>query len=263
MLIVLIGPDAYSRQERAGIIRAEYLKKHRAISLELFDVECEGEIGRLEEFAHSAGLFGSSRLAVVKNIGLTSEVSRLKKLFVKYATDPGLTALISEPSLKKEFSFLRELKKPNVVEKYEILTEGAFLSFIKKEASKRNLVLEADALKYLGRVFAGDMWRAVTELEKLSLLTQKISPGLFGKLGIKVGENFFAHVRWAGKDVAGRLCHLENLLSMKEDEAKIFNIMAYQNNGRLKEFADLDVEIKSGRLEYGEALLSLALSTGR
>ena len=64
------------------------------------------------------------------------------------------------------------------------------------------------------------------------------------------------------KNIASRLSLLEELLSRSEDPAMIFNIMAvspFADKAWKEKIADYDVAVKSGKLEYDEALLDMIL----
>ncbi len=56
---------------------------------------------------------------------------------------------------------------------------------------------------------------------------------------------------------------LEELFFAREEPAKIFNILAsrnYLSPEMLKKLADYDVAVKSGKMDYDEVLVDLALS---
>jgi len=58
------------------------------------------------------------------------------------------------------------------------------------------------------------------------------------------------------------LVALEIILSdRKDDPARVFNSLAYRlgSEGEARLYADYDVAVKSGKLEYEEVLLELAL----
>jgi hypothetical protein len=62
-----------------------------------------------------------------------------------------------------------------------------------------------------------------------------------------------------GKEVSGRLRALETLLAQSDPAAKIFNILASQWKEKTLQIADYDFAVKSGKLEYEEAVLDLVL----
>ena len=62
-----------------------------------------------------------------------------------------------------------------------------------------------------------------------------------------------------GGMVTKRLYALEKVFASQEPAAKIFNILAAQAGELTPRFAEYDIEIKSGKLEYEEVLLDLVL----
>ncbi|MFB6212896.1 MAG: hypothetical protein ABEI53_03745, partial [Candidatus Magasanikbacteria bacterium] len=53
---------------------------------------------------------------------------------------------------------------------------------------------------------------------------------------------------------------LERLINRGETNSHVFNLLGYQAKGKsARKLADLDVKIKSGKLDYEEALLSFLL----
>ena len=62
-----------------------------------------------------------------------------------------------------------------------------------------------------------------------------------------------------GYDVRVRLTALETLLAMNDPAAKLFNILASQWKEKIPQFAKYDLAIKSGKLEYEEALVDLVI----
>ena len=60
-------------------------------------------------------------------------------------------------------------------------------------------------------------------------------------------------------DVRNRLFALETLIAIGDPPAKIFNILASQWREKTNEMAEYDFAVKSGKLEYDDALLALLL----
>ena len=102
----------------------------------------------------------------------------------------------------------------------------------------------------------------MTEIEKASLLGKKeISAQNLRTLGVKKRGAFFELLSgWGIKSAGERMLNLEVLFADREDPTKIFNMLAYTDPARIARFADLDVAVKSGSLDYEEALVSLALA---
>ena len=60
-------------------------------------------------------------------------------------------------------------------------------------------------------------------------------------------------------DITRRLFVLEKLFAAHEPAAKIFNILASLSKDRVSDFAEYDLKVKSGKLEYEEALVYAVL----
>lgn len=261
MIITLYGPDTYRRKQKLDEIVRSYIEKKANLAYEVVDAEEEGALLRAVVFWETPSLFQDTKLLVVKHALDIAEQSRLKKFLKIAATSKQSTLVLSEDTklIRKEFYFLKE--KPNQAQEFALLEGPEFFLFVGNEANKRNLKIESSALKILTEAFAGDSWGVVQELDKLTLLrVPQISLDLLKNCDIHREGDFFSYISdWFRKSAPERLQNLEQLFVAKNDPAKIFNVLAYQDKTQLRRFADYDVEIKSGRLEYEEALLELAI----
>ncbi len=251
MLIHLYGPDAYRRKQKLQEIVSAYEKKHSALTRGVFYLDETEALDRLRLFLGSQSLFDAAKLAVVYGLAdAPSEFPKFLKTFLQHTTTT--IVAISEKKLGKEFAFL--LKKPSISQSFDPLTASALSAFIKTESEHRGLALTADMLRYISQAFQSDTWRIVTEIEKLSL------GGEAGQATAAIPA-FFPLVQSFknGRSVESRLVALGYLLE-SGDPAAVFNITASIADSRLKiKMADMDVAIKSGKLEYAEALTDLAL----
>lgn len=269
MLIFLYGPDSYGRRQKIKELAGEYRKKHPNLSVESFDFEdvgADAEFSRLKDFFSSPTLFENVKLAVAENIlNASKQDKKIKKTLKENLENKDFILIISEESKPtKEFGFL--LGKPVLFQEFENPEGERLIQFIKKEAKNRNLEIDAKAISFLAKIFQGDSWGLINELNKLSLLDKK-------SISIDDLKNFvdyykpinssdfftqirnFAFSRSLGQKVA----NLEILLK-DEDPAKIFNFLAsFASNqpALLKKFADYDVAVKSGKMDYEEVLLDL------
>ena len=250
MLMYLYGTDSYRRSKKLAEILSAYTTKHGAITHEAFFMQEKGALDRLREFLGNQSLFGNVRLAVVYH---PDEAEGSAKLLKESSEDKTKTiVVISDKKLPKEFSFL--LKKPALTQEFEALREAEFYAFIKKEALERGATLTPETLRMLAEALPGDMWGIVTNLEKIAL---------GGEVNATIQTPaFFPLVQALKKqgDIRSRLRALGHLLET-EEPAAVFNVTASIADPALKiKMADYDIAIKSGKLEYEEALLDLALS---
>lgn len=270
MIIFLYGPDSYRRQEKLKEIMAEYKGKHSSFSVESFNLEEAAGLDKLKDFTKAQSLFDKVKLGIINN-GSFLEGAPQKEyiaLLKENAESKEPTLVILEnKKLTKDFNFLFDLNKPNLLQEFENLSGGKLKVFLRKEAKKKSLALDWESENLLMQVYAGDTWGLVTELEKLSLLDEKkmdlavLEKHLHALLPINIFESI-NQMRYS-KNIASRLTILENLLLRSEEPGMIFNILAvspYQNQAEKEKAADYDAAIKSGKLEYEEALTDLVLS---
>jgi len=264
MIIFLYGADSYRRKKRLDAIVGEYKKKHSSFSMERFDL-AEGEFERLKEFAGQMLIFDSAKLAILKNV-FDFEGKELKDFLKKFIDSKEITLMISEEkSVPAGFKALAA--KAFLSEKFDELSGEKLKSFLKKEAESMGFDLSAPAAHFLAESFKGSVQGAINELEKLSLVFPGKSVGV-AEL-ISVGEyrqapNIFSFINAvsAGWPVSRKITALEEIFLNQEEPAKIFNILAagkrlsFETINRL---ADYDIAVKSGKLEYDEVLVDLAL----
>lgn len=267
MILYLYGPDSYRRQEKLKEYLERYQAKYQGISLSNFYLDKEGDWEKLKDFSKSQSLFESSKVGVVWNIGNLEDKNRkdLINLLKENLKSKDLTLIINaDKKPTKDFNFL--LKEPVISWEFENLAGVELEKFLTKKAGERGLVLDKESQNLLAQVCAGDAWGLITELDKLALLNEKkITLVVLEKhLHASLPINIFATInqmRSAGS-VGRRLALLEELFSRSEDPAMIFNLMAvspYGDQNWKVRVADYDAAVKSGKLEYEEALTELAI----
>ncbi len=258
MIIFLYGPNSYLRSKKLKEILAEYGSRLGNLLLERYDFESDDEaFNKFKSFISGRSMFDSKKFAVVDNVFELKEKKELKKIFEDILSDKETIVIaVSDTKAPASFSFL--LEKPVVSQEFPAIKKGAELnSFITKEVAVRGMKLTTDQVSDLSDVFGGDLWAIATELDKMRLSSKIAIPRA-------PNEDYFKLINTikSGYDVKSRLSALEIILSDRGDEpAKVFNMLCYGFNSPelIKKLADYDVMIKSGRLEYEEALLEIAL----
>jgi hypothetical protein len=249
MLVYLFGPDSY---RRGRYVRAQlldpYRKKYPDGTVAFFDLEQDGALARLKDFASGGGLFAKVTLAVVSN---PADGEKEFAKFLKEKVDDAHSTIIvvSDKKLPKDFAVLGAGKE------FEPLEAIEFLKFIKAEAKARELTVTDAQLKAIGEAYDGDTWAAMTEIERVSSggAVEKFSPEIdsFGLIKTLSGS----------RDQAQRLRALTLLIDYDEP-AKVFNLLAaFVFGGNKIKMADYDLDVKSGRLEYPEVLLDYILTS--
>lgn len=274
MIIFLYGPDSYRRRKKLNEIIDQYKKKHLDLNIGKFDfTENNGddEFLKLQEFSLANSLFESEKLAVIEDIFEWVSKENQKKVaeFLKSNFEDKKTTFIilsgKEPI--KAFDFL--LEKPSLFQEFENFKSDKLKFFIKKESEEREIKFEPMAISFLADVFIGDSWGLINELDKFSLLNKKS----FSVDDLKnfidyykpiSSSDFFTKIKnfSFSRSLAQKMENLEVLLE-SEDPAKIFNFLASFSSNQpalIQKFADYDVVVKSGKMDYEEVLLDLALS---
>lgn len=256
MISFLYGKNTYSRVARLNEIVAGYTRKDNQILLKRFDLSQEGELENLESFFSGLALFNPKKFAVVDNVFGTKDKKRLRKILEPALNDKETILIVtSDDEQGKTFNFL--LESPAVPEHFPEVTKEGINSFINSESKRRKLVLDSDSVYNLAQNFGDDLWAIGTELDRLALSSNK-------EIIAEFSEEYFPLLNaLKSSNLRTRIVALEKLLTARGDEpARIFNGLAYGYGTEriIRQLADYDVAIKSGKLDYEEALLDLVLS---
>ncbi len=265
MIILLYGPDDYRREQKRKDLIAEFHNKHSGLGFAQFDLEEEDALGRLEEFARSQSIFEPLKLAYAAN-AFAAEEKKLAAILKPLLASKSTTVLLSEKNVPpKPLAFLRPAKGKNgdgaLAQEFETLKGEAWRKFIRAEAEKKGLNLAPAALELLAQAYGGDSWRLVTELEKLALLSgRQVEKKDLEALAVEITPDFWGTMYGLRSPRVGeRLATLEKLFIGNEPAGKIFNILSAQWQEKLPAFAAYDTAVKTGRCDYEEVLLDLAL----
>lgn len=258
MIVFLYGPDSYRREAKRRALTAAFLEKHSAMSVGRYDLEIEESMERCREFVSTRSLFDVSKLLCLQNVFAHAEESAA---FLRdYLTRKDVIILLSEESApKSSFSFL--LKKPVLSESFAHLRGAPWSAFIEEIARERGLTLDGKTRALLEILYEGDTWRLVTELEKLALLgTTALTARDLARCDVELSPDFWETLRsLTHSERRVRLEGLERLFAMREPAAKVFFLLASLWTERATRFGAYDIAIKSGKLDFEEALVDLAL----
>ena len=267
MIYYFYGPDSYRRNKNLRSSIAEYRKKYPAADIAIFDLEeSPDDWIKAKDFIGQPSLFVDSKVAVIKESGSVSEKEWIKTL--KSELESPRTFLLIADSKKplKAFSFL--IEAPAKSQFFGELEGNLLEAFVKSEAAARGLKFKPDTLGYFLKAVSGEAsrsWAAANELDKLSFmkLGQPLAlEDLRGVLNLKSNDEVFSSARemMYARDKGKKIGILENLFLQKKEAAYIFNSLAFIARGKdLIRLADYDVSVKSGNLEYEEALLDFVL----
>jgi DNA polymerase III delta subunit len=263
MIIFLYGEDNWRKIQRKKEIIKNFKEKNPDIIFNIINIDLEEKsIDSFLEIIQGQSIFENKKFIILSGL-FSNENKNSKKLKeeIKLALkNNNLHILIQEKEKPPtNFSFL--LKKPVICEKFEKLKGQKWKNFILNEIKKRNLNLTSSALNLISEVYEGNSFAFIMELEKIALLNKKtIDLKDLNNVDIEIKPDFnFVFKDLASSNLKQRLNAFENLISLKEDSAKIFNILAYFWSEKTQFFAVYDRAIKSGKLDYEEALLDIIL----
>lgn len=264
MIVFLYGSDGYRRAMKARWWTHEYRKKHWLSPVLRLDMAEKEALPAFREFFGSVSLFDAYQLAVLENVFDSSEPAALVSALKSQIDRKEVVVIISEAKRPPAvFSFLLDTARRETL-RHEALNvpEGVErAAFIKEEAARRGIVLEPAALRLVERASGSDTWRIATELDRAALLLKRVlGPADFPHLALEQESVESLLREFHAPSRAVRLAALEKLFSGRHEPAMLFNRLAYRDPQKLPAFADYDVLVKSGKLDYEEALLALAIN---
>ena len=259
MLITLYGADSYRRLRKLKDIVDAYTLKRGNLPRERFSLIEEGDLENLKGFLSNQSMFSSKKLVILDEPFEFEDIKAFKELLKEYTDSTDTTILISTTRKHPAaFKFIEE--KPNRFEEFASLKGKDLTDFIKKEADRLNVPLDIEELSSMTDSLGADTWKIVTELEQITLKrAKKIDTRQFASQ-----PEYFPSLNALkrGTSVGERLVALEELIGgRRDDPARIFNGLAYQLKDieEAQVYADYDIAVKAGKLEYEEVLLAIAL----
>ncbi len=261
MVIFLYGRDDYRREEKKRSIQAEFLKKYSGLAIGNFDIAEKEGLDDLRSFLKSQSIFEVKKIAFVENALQIETPDAFVKELAQFLKSKDTTIVLSENGKPtKSFSVL--LEKPSLAQEFRPLEGKDWEKFVSDTAKKCGVALDGSAFAFLARTYAGNSWGLATEMQKLSLLGKKsITQKDLEKTMLEVMPDFWSVMNGLkSHEIGRRLFMLEKLFAVHEPAAKIFNMLASLRKERAREFAGYDLKIKSGKLEYEEALVDAVLT---
>jgi DNA polymerase III delta subunit len=268
MIIFLYGADDYRREQKKRSIFAEFIKKYSGLNIGVFDLAEEKGLTDFAEFVRSQSIFEQKKFVALENSFEEKTREKLAEVLKPLLPAKDIIILLSERKEPvKALQFL--LTKPALSQTFPNLAGPEWTGFIKTEAKKFGFIPEDAAVQFLADVYKDNTWGLITELEKLGSLNGSTSLTM-GKAAItrkdlesfdlEVAPNYWTTLNaLKGHDIKNRLWALEKLLALGDPAPKIFNILASQWREKLSVMAEYDIKIKSGKLEYEEALVDLVI----
>ena len=271
MIYLLYGPDSLRRGRKLKELIDAYRKKYDSPDiLEIdFSVEEESEgVLRARDFLNQPSLFVAAKVLVLKNSeGAPDEKELARIMKTELKTEKSFVFVSDAVAPKKTLAFL--LSKPAAAQEFPEPSLRDLRTFIQKEAKALGVLFEPEAVEIFTEIIfgraEGRSWHALRELEKLAVFSggRPVSKqALYEILYVVEEKQVFRSARniLFGQSLARSLSELESLLAAKEPPSYIFNSLGFQARGEMAvRLADYDAAVKSGKLEYEEALLDFVI----
>lgn len=268
MVFFLYGNDSYRRENKLRDLIAPYSAKYKDTDMLFVDLEEGPDLwSSVCDFFSQPSMFVDSKVVVVKNATLEKNKKWLSALKRELESKKTFVFISEKDKPPKDFLFLT--KKPAQVLVFGELNGAELEKFLLEEAKTRNVFFENQAWKFFVSFVSTQTersWFGVRELEKLQLFS-KNKPIVLDELRAITPfykqEDFFSIINLfkKSKTKIERLAYIERLFAKNESAAKIFNMLAFNVYGKdLLSYSNFDVLVKSGKLDYEEVLVSLALS---
>lgn len=258
MIFFVYGKDDFRRGRRKRDIFKEILKKYPKINYSIFDGEDESAPTKAREFLSAQGLFFEKRVALVDGAE-NCDGKKLGKEILGFAENKDI-ALVIEYDGKPTKDFSQFLKAPVKFEEFNELSGTELTKYISTIARDLNVKLEPSATPKLVRAYGSNLWGIFTELQKISALKTTVKAQDIEALGFEnVSEYWPTLNALRSSTLAVRLWALETLFLQGEPAVKTFSILAGSRGVNPKTFADYDLLIKSGKLDFEEVIIDSVL----
>ena len=267
MIIYLYGSDSLRRGRKLQALLKEYRSRARESDVFFADFEENPDAWKdVRDFLLQPSLFNVTKVAVISEATSIKEKDWIAFLKEERVTERRFLLLSDSRAPQAAFRFL--LSDPVRFQEFSEL-EGSFLSrFFKGECRAQNVRLTPECERTVLRILscASDRsWRIthlVSQLSHLQGAGRSASPAILEELlHVAEREEMFQIARQllSARQFPSRLALLESALAAG-DPAYAFNSLSFQARGEaLRAFGEYDISIKSGGLEYEEALTDFIL----
>lgn len=255
MLIYLYGSDTYRRGRYLADLRGKYAAKHSVYSAYEFDFSSGSGLRELCDLCAAQSLFALKKFIVLRNpfSFFENEARQYKKFLEGLIDEPDIILTIVTDGLPpKTFAFLQ--KKARITKAFPVPVGAAFEQFVREEASRCGAKLTPKLLRELSTAFAGDTWGVAAELQKIAL------GGTYAATPMNGISDFFAALMALRRNSMEQALPILERLLQREDPTKLFNVLAASVSLSEKiRFADYDILLKIGKMDYALALTDYVL----
>jgi DNA polymerase III delta subunit len=267
MLFCLYGPDSYRRNQKIKKLISPYHKKYKNTDVCEVDLGDDAQWEFIRDFLNQPSMFVDSKVAIIKNATIIEEREWIHVLKSQLKTEKTFVFLSEEKKPSSDFNFLLQNDVQN--EEFQEPSGATLKKFVMEELKNHNTSFDSEALElfisFLLSLGENRSWRAVREIEKLSLLglkdqIKKDNLAPYMKTGVPREMFSIAQTILYEKSIQARLFSLERIFLQNEPCAYVFNLVASLARGeKTTTLADYDIFVKSGKMGYEEVLLELAI----
>ncbi len=268
MMILLYGPNTYERDRKAQELISAARSKYSDASYEVISGDDENDIERTRDFLSETGLFsGGKKVLYLRGLLAISGATLLRQVRVSAARDDVL-CIFSEDWQKQTLNddIKEELRGVDYKAQYFApYTASQATRILITEAEKRGAVLDSTAAQYIYEYAHTNMYEALEEVARLSLLSTSITTPLLRSLpeyadSMSVFE--FARTITSSTSLRQRLIVWEHMQLQRIDPYMIFGYLAKmaKKKNLIDALARADILVKSGRLEITQALEEIVIS---
>lgn len=263
MLILLSGDNEFERSRYANALADEFIKKHGNLGVQKFSFP-DNTVMEVADYVRNFSFFNPIKLCIFHDFDsgviVKSDFKNFLDLLDSVKKDESNVILISTTKFPIEFKSL--LSEASISKEFSIPENKSLIEFIQKEAKRKNLIISDSDASSIIDAFGNDLNGMVNEIERLSLSREKIKKDEYS------GYELFpvvSKLRYS-RSLAEKMFYLEIIFSyLDADAGHAFNLLgaaapkSVNAEDWYSSFADYDVAVKSGDLNYEEALLDFAL----
>lgn len=263
MLILLSGDNEFERSRYANALIDEFVKKHGNLGVQKFSFS-DNTIMEVADYVRNFSFFNPIKLCVFHDFDSSavakSDFKNFLDLLDSVKKDESNVVLISASKFPVELKNL--LSEASINKEFSVPENKSLIEFVQKEAKRKNLIISDSDASSIIDAFGNDLNGMVNEVDRLSLSREKIKKDDYS------GYELFpvvSKLRYS-RNRAEKMFYLEVILSyLDADAGYAFNLLSAAAPKSVKpedwysSFADYDVAVKSGNLNYEEALLDFAL----
>ena len=226
MIITLSGANPFLLKQRLDELTGEFNAKYGDLALERIDGE---EVGpqQVLDAVGNLPLLSPRKMVVVKSLGSNKAAADSIEQIIS-ATHEGVDVIFYEPQIDKRTSYFKGLKAKTQFEELNGLEPHELAKWLVQEAARKGASLKPSDASYLIERVGPNQMLLANELEKLAIYNKQISR-----------ENI-------------------ELLSAKNPQSKIFDLLDAAFSGNKKRALELYDEQRAQKVEPQEIIAMLA-----